>query len=256
MCACVPAGFGNTLLTLVGKSFTLQAVNPSPGGTVIDCKGVPACSAFLASEKEPASTVVRGFTIRNGRITQNHPWSDLLPLFCPFPARGPGIVVSSSSATFEDCVVENGLNTALGGQSGGYGGGVAVFSADPERWVSAPTFRRCTVRNNSALSGGGASVRGKAYALFTQSSVTGNEALMGGGFFVSGDFHAASPLGRRPVAAAVGKYADELSPLQFSGAHIDRCLIARNAATYSTSGFSRSGYGEPRTTACRACSPS
>jgi predicted outer membrane repeat protein len=120
-------GTGNKNLDLLGKAIVLRSVDGSDS-TIIDCEGQGRAFYFQAGEV--ASTVVDGFTLRNGLVTGLFPDS-----------WGGGILCLSSSPTVTNCKI-----TGNSSQNG-WGGGIACFD-------SSPVLSDCIIAQNSGLGGG------------------------------------------------------------------------------------------------------
>lgn len=128
-------------INLLGKNIQLKAF--SDLGAVID--GSAAGTVITLSGTEPATTIIGGITIQNGK-----------------GANGGGINASFSLATIQNCIIQNNEAT-------GTGGGVYGVSG---------TLQRCTIQNNKAVNGGG--VAGCEGSLLSN-TITGNTATSAGG---------------------------------------------------------------------------
>ena len=139
----VAAGTYQELVRLNGKAITLRS-EAGAAKTIIDAAGLGTAVKFVNGET--ASTVLEGFTIRNGRA-----------------AVGGGMYINSASPTIRACVVED--SVALN-----RGGGVAVVNAQP-------TFAECRFdRNRAAERGGGAYLFVESDAAFTDCTFQENQA--------------------------------------------------------------------------------
>lgn len=154
-------GDRNTELNFQGKAITLQS-SQGPLKTVIDCYNFPNGDfrekrAFIFTSSEDASTVVDGFTIRNG---QNY-------------GVGGGIYCRDSSPTFKNCTVEG-----CYAQRGGGFFGTNCQSA----------FINCQFRNNYAEdSGGGLHFAYYSDVILERCVIEGNESQHEGGGISLGD---------------------------------------------------------------------
>ncbi|MCE2885046.1 MAG: hypothetical protein LW806_09140, partial [Planctomycetaceae bacterium] len=117
----VAPGTYTELVRLNGKAITLRS-EAGAGKTIIDGGALGTTVKFVNSET--SSTVLEGFTIRNGRA-----------------AVGGGMYINSASPTIRDCVIAS--NIALD-----RGGGVAAVNA-------RPTFTDCVFDANRATERGG-----------------------------------------------------------------------------------------------------
>ncbi|TKJ40126.1 hypothetical protein CEE37_10345 [candidate division LCP-89 bacterium B3_LCP] len=112
-------GPGNRGLDFGGRAIVVMSAN-GPENCVIDCQS--GDRGFYFRSGETASSVLYGFTIVNGYMTQ-----------------GGGIHIANSSPTIERCIVfDNGAS---------YGGGFYIAN-------SSPVIEHCTIIENSATNGG------------------------------------------------------------------------------------------------------
>ena len=141
-----------------GKAITVE----SSGGaatTALDGGGLPGSIVTFISFEGPSS-VLRGFTIRNGQ------GGSPLPQSPQEYTVGGGIHINRASPTIEDCIIEN--------CSAPFGGGVVVYR-------SSSILRNCTFEGNVASGAGGALFLFRGYgALVEGCTFTGNEAGIGG----------------------------------------------------------------------------
>ena len=117
------SGAGNKDLDFHGKTITLCSENGA-GNTIIDCQN--SGRGFYFHNNETATSVVNGFTIRNGHSSQ-----------CG------GIFNSSSSPTITNCSFVN-------NSSDFNGGGISNYNS------SSPSIINCIFNGNSAEINGGA----------------------------------------------------------------------------------------------------
>jgi hypothetical protein len=144
----VKPGVFNEALEVIQKSIEIVG----EGGaalTVINATGLRRSGIYVANYGSgygyswPDTVSIQGFTIRGGEGSGESPDFEL----------GGGIFLDYyAMAVITDCVLEN--NQAL------YGGGICAFvdhlsdqNGEPE---FLPRLVRCTIRNNSAVAGGGA----------------------------------------------------------------------------------------------------
>ncbi len=128
----VYTGPGNRNIDFGGKAVVLKSQN-GPEATIIDCEGglSNASRGFVFDSGEDFTTIVEGFTIRNGYRYVN----DTTVTY------GGGIRCDSTSPTIVNCVIEDCWAMM--------GGGIFLNGG-------APRFVNCTVRRNYAyLYGGG-----------------------------------------------------------------------------------------------------
>ena len=194
-----------------GKAITVKSVN-GPGTTVIDGGALDTVVKF--STNEGSSSVLDGFTIRNGAVNQSSTFS------------GSGIYVGNSSPTIiNNIVTANGgcegagidvqfgspliqgntithnsqsgcsggtggggillggaaqaqilINTISQNSTGADGGGISLFAA------GNPVIRGNTISNNTAGgSGGGIAMANQSDAVVTDNLIISNSASLGGG---------------------------------------------------------------------------
>jgi hypothetical protein len=98
--------------------------NPSTNATIVDGGGTGQC---VTGNGEGPSTMLRGFTIKNGYLSG-------------FDLMGAGIYLEESSAKIVNCIIEN-------NQAEFFGAGAAI------KGTGAPEFINCIFRNNGAGTG-------------------------------------------------------------------------------------------------------
>jgi len=180
------AGDGNRDLDFHGKAITLQSEN-GPDVTIIDCEGTAEENhrGFYFHSIELATTVVDGFTVRNGYVSGDDDpnqygggimcWSSVPTIQnCTivecFSASDGGGVFFNSSATILNCrIAQN--------EAEGYGGGIYC------RFGASPTILGCTITSNTAYVGGGICCN-EADAVIANCLVTANR-----GEWTSGGIH-------------------------------------------------------------------
>ena len=138
-----------------GTETAASQSNPATNVTIIDGGGTTQC---ITGADLAASTVVRGFTIRNGKDNSND--------------GGGGMVLENSSAIMVQCIFEN-------NKASMFGGAVAV------RGTGSPQFINSIFRNNGESSGdnpegGGALFAYSGYPAFVNCLFHGNKAGEGG----------------------------------------------------------------------------
>jgi predicted outer membrane repeat protein len=118
------AGYGNCNLSISGKQVILKSVN-GPEFTIIDCQGSAEIPSYgIRIESGSGSSVVEGFTIRNGYFT-----------------HGAAAYCLSASPVFRNCLFAGNHATVSGG---------AVRCKGSSAW-----FYNCTFADNSSPAGGG-----------------------------------------------------------------------------------------------------
>lgn len=143
----VYTGADNTNLSFLGKPVMLLSAH-GPARCVIDCQGLG--NGVIFESNEDAQTVLRGFTIRNGRGEGGAircVWASPLIQACRFESSGlPGQTGGAVYNLLANPILENCFivrNSAL------YGGGIYNENA-------SPLIRNCTLSGNGAVSGGAA----------------------------------------------------------------------------------------------------
>ncbi|MBA7602382.1 hypothetical protein ES703_09471 [subsurface metagenome] len=145
-----------------GKDITLVSTNPDDpnivANTIIDCQ--QAGRGFIFNSGEDANTVVNGFTVINGSLTDE---------------GGAGIYVDvNTSPVIKNLVISD---CSVSGFSIG-GGGIYVASD------SSPTFINCTINScSSDIGGGGAFCDVNSAAVFNHCTFSDNSADIGGGIY-------------------------------------------------------------------------
>ena len=130
------------VIDLTGRALTVRSIGGA-AQTFIDGGSSTRCILMLGAG--PGATVVRGFTLRNGRAED-----------------GAAVALTLSSPLFENCVFTGNIAT-------GRGGAVAARS-------SAARFIGCTFSQNSAASGG---------AIWTEGSAATGEVLLKNSIFTN-----------------------------------------------------------------------
>ena len=132
--------------------------------TIIDGNNDGSVVTFAGGE--PNSTVLQGFTLRNGNGNYADPDEN-----GSFYTYGGGVYCKSSSPTLKDLIINN--------NSGNAGGGGGVFCYDAN-----PTIEGCIIFNNSTDDvGGGLYARNGSNVIIRNSKFNGNEADLGGGCY-------------------------------------------------------------------------
>jgi len=250
-------GLGNRDLELGGKAITVRS-SGGPEATVIDCEssggsgGGPGSSGkrhrgFYFHQNEKRDSVLRGFTIINGRIQGSEiPPDEMRWNLNPNHPIGGGIYCEYSSPTIVDCVVRN-CGTEVGGgigcvggepaiidclvegctaggfgpaESGGRGGGIGVIRGADVRIVN------CLIRSNAGYHnsrGGGLYVR-RAAATLNGCEISSNGPISEDGLITGGGAYASDPQTRLIVR---------------------NCVFSNNAAVSGAALYSRRGPAIP-----------
>lgn len=178
-------GTGNRDIDFLGKAILLWAEN-GPENCIIDCEGSDSNPhrGLDFRHGEDSTSVVRGFTIRNGYADD------------AWPLGGGAISCYYSSPRIEGNMITG--NRAL------RGGGVGMYSSDPiieENSItlnsadysggglycyeySLPQIRNNTIAGNSAGAGGGIYCRKYSSPSITANTISDNVAMSGGGIYL------------------------------------------------------------------------
>lgn len=217
----VAPGVYNEAIDLLGKAIVLRS-EAGPDLTTIDGAGLQV-SVVRCVSGEGSNTLIRGFTIANGRFgtlisVSNNWWV------------GGGLYVNQSSPTIEDCVFI--------GNRAGFGGG--AYFRD-----SASIVRDCVFHGNTAnTDGGGAQFFGGAVSVEDCVFSLNNAAQGhgGGSHVVLGEHLFTGCTFSNNIASVGGGFSffTNGSPLSMIGA-----TIVSNIATGSGGGFwVRSGFDQ------------
>jgi len=131
-------GAGNTNINFHGKDLVLCSISDNPWLCIIDCEHTADTRGFYFNSGETYSSIVRGFTVRNGNCTYDGGgmWiqAAMQIINCIFEnntagSDGGGIGLHGYATIFSNCLIIN--NTA-----GDNGGGISTFEA-------APIFNNC-----------------------------------------------------------------------------------------------------------------
>jgi parallel beta-helix repeat protein len=198
-------------LDFKGKTITVKSVN-GPATTIIDGGGLDIVVKFVT--QETSSSVLAGFTIRNGRpsvnttydgggiaIASSSPTIQNNTITANFGCSGVGIGVSFGSPLIQGNTITNNQQSGCTGGTGGGGiliggasqpqiigntisnnstgsdgGGISLFAA------GNPVIRGNTIiGNTSGGQGGGISMGNQSDAVVADNVIKGNAALKGGG---------------------------------------------------------------------------
>lgn len=141
-----------------GKAITLKSA-AGPAVTILDGQQLGSVVTFATGEGR--GSVLRGFTLKNGRLTSSMSF-----------LNGGGIRIQNASPTIVN-------NVVTANQSCGGGHGISVRGGSP--LISANTISNNTPIGCSGHTGGGIDVLGSGSAEITNNTITGNSASFGGG---------------------------------------------------------------------------
>lgn len=162
------SGPGNRNLRLYGKAIVLMS-EEGPEQTILDIQADVTAPArgFLIDGSETAASVVDGFTIINGFISDS---SERTAADDRHAFSGGGMSVTfQSHPTIRNMIVRN-------CHSDFTGGGIAIESD------SEPTLTRCVIQDCTAeIQGGGVSIEARATPILEACVITGNRSVIGGG---------------------------------------------------------------------------
>ncbi len=217
-------GPGNRDIEFRGKAITVRSAN-GPEVTIIDCEDSSATGGsgagkqhrgFYFHQAENSDSVLRGFTIINGKIHGCQiPPDDMRWNLNPSHPIGTGIYCEYSSPTIVDCVIRD-CGTEIGGgigcvggepaiidclieqcsaggfgpaESGGRGGGIGLI-----RGANAK-INNCVIRNNTVYHNGlGAAIYARrAAAAITNCEISSNGPRSENGFVTGGAAYASDP---------------------------------------------------------------
>lgn len=181
-------GAGNKNLDPLGKAITIRSAD-GPESCIIDCEGDGR--GFFVHSLERLSTIIQGFTIRNG-----------------FAIQGGAIATNSTSPTIRNMILSANVTAGGAGLPGEQVGGGAIHSySQPGPSVvdcliegntaqysgggihcagSNVVIQRCTIRNNTGQDGGGVKSSNGSGPTIDACLIVGNQAYLGGGFANSG----------------------------------------------------------------------
>jgi len=197
-----------------GRAITVKSV----GGAdkcIIDCEN--SGRGFYFHSGETSSSVVEGFTIKNGNVGGG---------------EGGGVYCYQSSPTFNNCNISN--NRAY------YGGGVYCYPN------SSPTFNNCVISNNTAsnYNGGGVLCGDNSNPTFNNCNISNNTASdYGGGVLCGGNSNPTfnnCNISNNTVVYwyGGGVFCSQSSPT------FNNCVVSNNGASYG-GGVACSGSGNP-----------
>ncbi|MCK4632235.1 MAG: DUF1565 domain-containing protein, partial [candidate division Zixibacteria bacterium] len=156
-------GDGNRDIDFNGKGLVLRSLG-GPEVTIIDCQGTEQepYRGFLILNGEDSTTIIEGFTVRNGRAPGGAPYGLHF---------GGAILCMNSSPTIRMCVLE--FNMA------GFGGGICCADS------SKPIIEDVTISGNIAYANGGAIACYQSNPELRNCTISGNKATRGGGLYCS-----------------------------------------------------------------------
>ncbi|MFC1888793.1 MopE-related protein, partial [Thermodesulfobacteriota bacterium] len=164
-------------INFLGKAIAVRSEG-GPDATIID--GSRNGSVVMFVNEETTSTVIDGFTVRNGGGTY---------------VAGGGIRCSSSDPTISNCIIT--------GNTADYGGGIDCDASSPVitdcmilhnfgwQWAggidcvnsSSPTIRNSTIIGNLTVNAGGGIFCDYSFPSITNCIIAKNSAIAGGGIF-------------------------------------------------------------------------
>ncbi|HKV11353.1 MAG TPA: right-handed parallel beta-helix repeat-containing protein [Thermoanaerobaculia bacterium] len=151
----VAPGLYKENINFAGKAITVKSA-AGPAVTILDGQQLGSVVTFATGEGR--SSVLRGFTLRNGRVSST---------------SGGGIRIQGTSPTIIN-------NIVTGNQGCSSGPGIHVQGGAP--LISANTISSNSVQAGcTGQSGGGINVSGAGSAEITNNTITGNTASFGGG---------------------------------------------------------------------------
>ncbi|MFQ6043235.1 MAG: right-handed parallel beta-helix repeat-containing protein [Candidatus Poribacteria bacterium] len=154
------SGDGNKNIDFLGKAITVRSEN-GPDNCVIDCE--KSGRGFYFHNGEAETSVLKGFTIRNGYVDGSWPQNS-----------GGGIFCDSSSPTIVDNIIIE--NSALYS-----GGGIICFES------SSPIIENNTITQNTAFLGGGIYCF-RSSPMITDNNITLNSTDSHGGGISCSDY--------------------------------------------------------------------
>jgi parallel beta-helix repeat protein len=253
------AGPNNKNLDFGGKAITLISENGA-ASCVIDCENDGR--GFYFHNSETASSIVDGFTIRNGMAVNGggihcyyfssptirnsiisgnsadrggaiYCWSDAAPTIsnCVITENyanyfGGGIRCRGSSPTITD--------STISANSSAWGGGISC-------WVgSSPNILNCIISENTAFtySGGGIALENSSSATIANCTISNNSSVTGGGGIYC--FYQSSPTLTNCIVAgnSAGYHGAGIHCYSYVNANLINCTISDNLSTTSGGGIS------------------
>lgn len=141
-----------------GKAITVRS-SSGPAATILDGRLLGSVVTFATGEGR--GSVLRGFTLRNGRLTSSMSF-----------LSGGGIRIQNASPTIVN-------NIVTGNQACASGAGISIRGGSP--LISANTISNNSPIGCSGHTGGGIDIFGTGSAEITNNTITGNSASSGGG---------------------------------------------------------------------------
>ena len=201
-------GNGNRDIDFKGKAITVRSTNPTDfsvvAATIIDCQGTESepHRGFNFHSGEDASSVLSGFTIKNGLAPKDLEQSDLWLYGC-----GGAVLCTESSPTISTCVISQNIASLGGGLylkdadsnvincifngnnvDGGFGtnpSGGAIYCIGANL-----TLSNCVITNNMAEGwgagyGGGIAFEGSSTGTVSNCTIVANWGVLGSGVLCS-----------------------------------------------------------------------
>jgi hypothetical protein len=148
-------GSGNVNLLILGRSIKIEGSGRD--SCIIDCEG--SGRAFTFTGVETSDSVLSGFTIKGGKVSDN---------------GGAILCDNGASPTIQECVI-------TGNEADQYGGGIACLNA------SSPSIRDCDIEDNSSGFGGGGLYIENSSPKLKECSISNNDGgYFGAGVYVTG----------------------------------------------------------------------
>ena len=234
-------GDGNRDIDFSGKAIVVRS-QYGPEATIIDCEGSPLYlhRGFHFHSGEDSSSVMQGFTIRNG-----------------YQSDGGGIYCYNSSPTITG-------NTITGNMAGDHGGGMfngssssptvtdCAFIGNSAGTVgggmhndtSSPTVTDCAFSGNSAPERGGGMSNSYSYPTVTDCAFIGNSGGLGGGGMRSVN---SSPTVTNCTFSQNWAHGGGGMANSVSSSTVTNCTFSGNSAT-ATNGGGMSNWGSSNPT--------
>jgi hypothetical protein len=145
------SGPGNVNLLIRGRAINIESQGGDRESCVIDCQG--SGRAFTFDGIETNGSVLRGFTIKGGKVTDN---------------GGAILCDNGASPNISACIIT--------GNQAKYGGGIACLNN------ASPNIRDCDIEGNISSTGGGGLYALMSSPKVTECSISRNQ----GGYFGAG----------------------------------------------------------------------
>jgi hypothetical protein len=193
----------NVNLLIQGRSINIEGSGPD--SCIIDCQG--SGRAFTFKGVETNESVLSGFTIKGGNVTDN----------------GGGILCDNASPTIKNCIIT--------GNQAKYGGGIACLNSSN----SSPAISNCDIEENTSINGGGGLYCSSSSPQIKECSISNNV----GGYYGAGVYLTASSPSLSScliVRNSATYYGGGVWCSNSSSPIITNCTIADNLLTDPTYG--------------------